>query len=83
MSSEGLTSEEIIDRLQLERTPRIGPVTFFQLVSRFGSAAAALRALPSRSNGRTSTTIAERALVELEIAGEAVTYVGKCAALAL
>jgi len=41
--------------LRLARTPRVGPVTFFQLLSRFGSPGKALEALPSlaRSSGRS------------------------------
>jgi DNA processing protein len=35
-----------LDWLRLMRTERVGPITFFQLLSRFGSAAAALDALP-------------------------------------
>ena len=36
-----------IDRLRLIRTPNVGPVTYFQLLSRFGTAQAALDALPN------------------------------------
>lgn len=43
----GLSREEKLDWLQLSRTPRIGPVTFFQLINRFESASAALKALPT------------------------------------
>ncbi|MEQ1929506.1 MAG: DNA-processing protein DprA [Parvularculaceae bacterium] len=51
-----LSAAERLDWLQLIRTETIGPVTFFRLLARFGSAAAALRALPSlaRSAGRAS-----------------------------
>ena len=57
--SEGqdtLSPAEKRDWLQLIRTETIGPITFFRLLSRFGSAAAALNALPalSRSAGRAS-----------------------------
>ncbi len=34
------------DKLRLIRTANVGPVTYFQLMSRFGSAAAAIAALP-------------------------------------
>jgi DNA processing protein len=37
---------DIVDRLQLARTHRVGPVTYGQLIARFGSARAALDALP-------------------------------------
>lgn len=38
--------QERIDRLRLIRTQNVGPVSFRQLLGRFGSAAAALEALP-------------------------------------
>ncbi len=47
MDRRPFTDEERLDWLQLSRTPRIGPVTFDRLISRFGSAKAALRELPS------------------------------------
>ncbi|MEM7492094.1 MAG: DNA-processing protein DprA [Pseudomonadota bacterium] len=48
MKRVGALSEQAkLDWLQLSRTPRVGPVTFFQLLSRFGSAADALKALPT------------------------------------
>jgi DNA processing protein len=39
-------SDDLLDRLRLIRSPSIGPVTFRQLIARFGSAAAALDAIP-------------------------------------
>ncbi|MEL7232421.1 MAG: DNA-processing protein DprA, partial [Pseudomonadota bacterium] len=45
----GLSDEEKLDWLRLSRTPRIGPVTFFQLLSRFSTAKDALAALPTLS----------------------------------
>ncbi len=41
-----LTENERRDWLRLSRTDRVGPVTFHGLIARFGSAAAALDALP-------------------------------------
>ncbi len=44
-----------LDKLRLIRTANVGPVTYFQLLQRFGSAAAALCALPdlaSRGGGK-------------------------------
>ena len=38
--------DEALDWLQLIRTPRIGPVTFRKLLVQYGSARAALAALP-------------------------------------
>lgn len=49
--------------------PRIGPVSFRQLIARFGTAGEALRAIPdmaARGGGRAS--VADAALVEREIA---------------
>ncbi len=48
---------EIIDSLQLSRSRSIGPITFRQLIARFGSAGAALTALPSllRKRNRTAS----------------------------
>ena len=37
---------DIVDRLQLARTHRVGPVTYGQLIARFGTARSALDALP-------------------------------------
>ncbi len=41
-----LSDEERTDWLRLSRTPQIGPITFFTLMTRYGSAAAAIAALP-------------------------------------
>jgi DNA processing protein len=57
------------DRLQLARTPRVGPVTYRQLIRRFGTAADALRALPDlvRRGGGASFRPAAREVVEREL----------------
>ena len=49
-----LTPSEKLDWLRLIRSDNVGPITFFRLLERFGSAAAALDALPdlSRRGGR-------------------------------
>ncbi len=44
-----LDERERLDWLQLIRTPKIGPITFHQLITRYGSAADALAALPDLS----------------------------------
>lgn len=44
-----LANENMLDVLRLIRTLNVGPVTFFQLIQRFGTAAAALEALPDLS----------------------------------
>jgi len=59
-----------IDALQLARTPRVGPVTYTALMGRFGTASAALAALPelaSRGGGKAPKPPA-RAVIEEEIA---------------
>ena len=63
-------SEDQIARLRLIRSENIGPVTYFQLIARFGSASAALAAIPdlaARGGGR-APKLASRASVEREIA---------------
>lgn len=42
----GAVGQDLFDRLRLIRSPNIGPVTYFQLMARFGTAAAALEAIP-------------------------------------
>jgi DNA processing protein len=57
------------DKLRLIRSANIGPVTYFQLIARFGSAAAALDAIPNlamRGGGR-APRIASVAEVEAEM----------------
>jgi DNA processing protein len=60
-------------RLRLIRTPSIGPVTYRQLLRRFGTAAAALEALPqlARRGGGAPPRIVEAGLVEREAANVA------------
>jgi len=41
-----LADEERIDWLRLSRTAQVGPITFFALIARFGSAGAAIDELP-------------------------------------
>ncbi|WEK46811.1 MAG: DNA-processing protein DprA [Candidatus Andeanibacterium colombiense] len=42
----GLSQEEAFARIRLLRSPNVGPVSYFQLLRRFGSAVSALDALP-------------------------------------
>ncbi|MFO1239216.1 MAG: DNA-processing protein DprA [Sphingomonadaceae bacterium] len=65
--------QELLDRLRLIRSANIGPVTYFQLIRRFGSPGAALAALPelaSRGGGKAprladmSTIVSEVESVE-------------------
>ena len=62
--------EDLVDRLRLLRTPGVGPVTFRQLIIRFGTAAAALAALPdlARRGGGRIPTVRSRDEAEREIA---------------
>jgi DNA processing protein len=52
-----LSESERVDWLRLSRTQQVGPVTFFALLTRFGSAANAIAALPdlAKRAGRTNT----------------------------
>jgi DNA processing protein len=63
-------SDDLIDRLRLVRTPGIGPVTYRQLVARFGSPAAALAAVPdlARRGGGKAPILYSRENAEREIA---------------
>ena len=69
-------SGDQIARLRLIRSENIGPITYFQLLARFGSAQAALEAIPdlaARGGGRPPR-LASRSAVEREI--EAVARIG-------
>jgi DNA processing protein len=70
-SARRLEPQERLDWLRLSRTDGIGPVTFYALLRRFGSAAAALDALPRLSRPVTamSRRDAEAALVAIERIG--------------
>jgi DNA processing protein len=66
----GLSSTEQRERLQLIRSDNVGPVTYRQLVTRFGSASEALQALPSitKNVGRRSIKICPPNVAENEMA---------------
>ena len=69
-------SADQIARLRLIRSENIGPITYFQLLARFGSAAAALEAIPdlaARGGGR-APRLASRSAIEREM--EAVERIG-------
>lgn len=57
------------DRLRLIRSPQIGPVSYRQLLARFGSARAALEALPDlvRRGGGAKPTLADEGAIAREI----------------
>ncbi|HUD90920.1 DNA-processing protein DprA [Sphingobium sp.] len=64
-----MSERERFDRLRLIRSPRIGPVSYRQLLARFGTAGEALRAIPdlaARGGGKAS--VADAGAVEREIA---------------
>lgn len=70
MSYPSLHNQSLVDVLRLIRTLNVGPVTFFQLIARFGTAGAAIDALPSlslRGGRRTALTAfsKEEALKEI------------------
>jgi DNA processing protein len=66
----GLSDEQRIAWLRLLRTDNVGPATFRQLLNRFGSAGAALDALPDLvKRGGKPTRIPSRSQAEDEIAG--------------
>lgn len=49
MQYPSLAADNPLDVLRLIRTNNVGPITFFQLIQRFGTAAEALKALPELS----------------------------------
>jgi DNA processing protein len=62
--------EDLVDRLRLLRTPGIGPVTFRQLIARFGAPSTALAAVPdlARRGGGNAPALRTVADTEREIA---------------
>ncbi len=85
MAPRQLNPSERLDWLRLIRTENVGPVTFYQLLHRFGSAGAALEALPSLANrgGRQARlavfprVTAERELADLDKAGATILAWGE------
>jgi DNA processing protein len=53
--SSSLSQQEAFDRIRLLRSPNIGPVSYRQLLRRFGTAGAALEALPDLAARGTRT----------------------------
>jgi DNA processing protein len=63
LTARALDPQERLDWLRLSRSETVGPVTFYALLRRFGSAAAALDALPrlsSRNAARPVTAMTRR-----------------------
>ena len=79
-----LNEAERLAWLRLIRTPNVGPITFHQLIARFGSAKQALNALPelARRGGRSKplkicpAPVAERELAASERIGADVLFHG-------
>jgi DNA processing protein len=63
-------TDDLVDRVRLLRTPGIGPITFRQLITRFGTPAAALEAVPelARRGGGAAPRLFGKADAEREIA---------------
>lgn len=67
--STALTQDEAFARIQLLRSPNIGPVSYRQLLARFGSARTALSALPElAARGGKPYRIAAEGKVSAEVA---------------
>ncbi|MBX2806699.1 MAG: DNA-processing protein DprA [Hyphomicrobiales bacterium] len=67
--SQILNYEERLDWIRLIRTENVGPATFHELLAHFGSAAAAIEALPSlgrRGGSRAPQQVVPRATAEVE-----------------
>ena len=65
-----LSDAERLDWLRLARSENVGPITFFALLARFGSAAAVLDALPAlarRGGRRRPIKVCARAAAEREL----------------
>ncbi|MFM7405002.1 MAG: DNA-processing protein DprA [Erythrobacter sp.] len=68
LSQPDLTQAEAFARIRLLRSPNIGPVSYRQLLARFGSAAAALDALPDlASRGGAPYRAASAEIIEREV----------------
>jgi DNA processing protein len=68
--SPALSQRELVDWLRLIRTENVGPVTFRHLLATYGSAAAAIEALPElarRGGRRKPVRIAAKAQAEREL----------------
>lgn len=66
MSTEALAQDEAFARIRLLRSPNVGPVTYAQLIARFGDARTALEALPDLAGraGRAYTVAPERRIYD-------------------
>lgn len=77
-----MTPADAIARLRLIRTDSIGPITYRQLIARFGDADSAIRALPDLAKkGGRSLVVATESAAEAELAavaamGGAMIFIG-------
>jgi len=77
MTKESFSAKEKLAWLRLSRTENIGPITFYKLLERFGSAEEALKAIPdiARRGGRMrglkafASDLAEKELAQVEKTG--------------
>ena len=77
MTRRGLSDAERCDWLRLSRAENVGPVTFAHLLSRFGSASAAIKALPSLSKrGGRLTPLPVPSIAEAQAELEAGAQIG-------
>ncbi len=69
IAGTALSAADVFARIRLLRSPGIGPVSYFQLLRRFGHASAALEALPdlaARGGARYRAIAAERIETEID-----------------
>ena len=68
-AKRALGATEKLDWLRLLRSENVGPVTSYKLLKRFGTATAALDAVPELANksGARSIKVASRAAAEKEL----------------
>ncbi len=64
--AENITVANKLDWIRLIRTPNVGPITFFKLLEKFGSASQALGKLPKFSKGKSNPISLGEAEKELE-----------------
>lgn len=76
MSNITFSDDQRRDWLRLARTPRVGPVTFAQLIAKFGSARDALAALPTISARRGKTALHPPKIADVEAEIQATTAYG-------
>src|SRR5215217_5430994 len=76
MPDPGLPADAVA-RLRLIRSENIGPITFFQLIARFGSAQAAIDAIPDLAARLVPKSQIEREMEEVERLGARYLFLGQ------